>query len=246
MLIVGIDCSTDPKKIGLAAAERRQNSLKVTDLRTGGTFSETREILSRWISESSACLLAFDSPLGWPAELGPSLVDHYAGDALFLEANALFRRETDKTVRTEIGKQSLDVGADRIARTARSTLGLIQDLRDLLKLPIPLAWSPELAPGASAIEVYPAATLIGHSLRASGYKKANRQAERIEITAALAEKIEIGAPHLRLAEENADLLDALVCVLAGDDFLRGDCVDPTNLGRARKEGWIWFRKPVLS
>lgn len=243
MLIVGIDCSTDPRKIGLAAAERRADSLRITDLRIGGTATEVRDILSRWISDSSACLLALDSPLGWPASLGRSLAGHDAGGALPVEANELFRRETDRTVRKEIGKQSLDVGADRIARTALSTLRLIQDLRDTLNIEIPLAWSPDLVRCTAAIEVYPAATLIGHSLRASGYKDVKRQPERVEIVKELAPKMEIGAPHLQLAEGNADLLDALVCVLAGDDFLNGDCVNPKNPREATKEGWIWFRRP---
>jgi hypothetical protein len=120
-------------------------------------------------------------------------------------------------------------------------LGLIQDLRDELSIEIPLAWSPDHAVGAAAIEVYPAATLIGHSLRSSGYKDTNRQAERDEIVKALSKTMALRSEHMRLAEANADLLDALVCVLAGDDFLSGDCVEPENRSRAAKEGWIWFR-----
>ena len=241
MLIVGIDCSTDPKKIGLAAAMRELDSVCVTDLRIGSSVRETHDILSQWISGSSACLLAFDSPLGWPSPLGVSLEAHHAGDPIPIRANELFRRETDRTVRERLRKQSLDVGADRIARTALSTLKLIQDLRDALGIEIPLAWSPEHALGAAAIEVYPAATLIGHSLRSSGYKDSNRQDERSEIVNALSKKMTLRSEHRRLAEANADLLDALVCVLAGNDFLSGDCVDPENRSRAAKEGWIWFR-----
>jgi predicted RNase H-like nuclease len=225
----------------LAAAERELESVCVTDLRIGTNVRETRDILSKWISGSSDCLLAFDSPLGWPAPLGPSLETHYAGGPIPISSNELFRRETDRTVRERLRKQSLDVGADRIARTAVSTLGLIQDLRDELSIEIPLAWSPDHAVGAAAIEVYPAATLIGHSLRSSGYKDTNRQAERDEIVKALSKTMALRSEHMRLAEANADLLDALVCVLAGDDFLSGDCVEPENRSRAAKEGWIWFR-----
>ena len=107
-----------------------------------------------------------------------------------------------------------------------------------MDLEIPLAWSPELCPRASAIEVYPAATLIAHSLRASGYKDSDRKTERTEMVSELGSRMEIRAQHVQLAEANADLLDALVCVLAGDDFLV-----PQDMTKAEKEGWIWFRQP---
>ena len=42
-------------------------------------------------------------------------------------------------VRDRIGKQSLDVGADRIARTAHAALQLLHELRGRLGKPIPLA-----------------------------------------------------------------------------------------------------------
>lgn len=242
MLIVGIDCATDPKKVGMAAAERSADSAKIVDLRTGGSRQEIVEVVSEWISGSATTLLALDSPLGWPAPLGRALVEHSAGEELKVEANALFRRGTDRAVRDEIGKQSLDVGADRIARTARSTLGLMQDLREKLGIALPLAWSHGRGPGAAAIEVYPAATLLGHSLRATGYKGPENHTERLEIARGLAEKLEILPRHVEMAELNADLLDALACVLAGVDFLNGDCVEPGDMCEARKEGWIWFRK----
>jgi hypothetical protein len=44
-----------------------------------------------------------------------------------------------------------------------------------------------------------------------------------------------------LVMENDDLLDAMVCVLAGADFARGEALPPEDLEQARREGWIWFR-----
>lgn len=43
-------------------------------------------------------------------------------------------------------------------------------------------------------------------------------------------------------KNNDDLIDAVLCILAGCDFLRGKCVTPKNDEEkiARLEGWIWF------
>ena len=38
---------------------------------------------------------------------------------------------------------------------------------------------------------------------------------------------------------SADALDAVVCVLAGRDFLEGFEVPPDAPDLARREGWIW-------
>jgi len=46
-----------------------------------------------------------------------------------------------------------------------------------------------------------------------------------------------------MLEKNDDALDAAICVLAGADFLRGEAAEPPDIETARKEGWIWFRKP---
>jgi|LSQX01.1.fsa_nt_gb hypothetical protein len=40
------------------------------------------------------------------------LVYHLAGEAININSNPLFRRETDRFIRRNIGKQSLAVGAD--------------------------------------------------------------------------------------------------------------------------------------
>ena len=48
---------------------------------------------------------------------------------------------------------------------------------------------------------------------------------------------------LSLPLEDADALDAMLCVLAGADFLAGKAYSPTDLALAKKEGWIWIRKP---
>ena len=87
---------------------------------------------------------------------------------------------------------SLDVGADRIARTAYTALAILGKLRTELGIPIPLAWTPTDVLPVAAIEVYPAATLVAHQIRSTGYKKRDQTVERREIVEALRAKLTIG------------------------------------------------------
>jgi hypothetical protein len=82
--------------------------------------------------------------------------------ALGKEPNELFRRATDDDIKLRLGKRPLDVGADRIARTAAAALKLLDRLRRETGRPIPLAWTPDEDPTWRAIEVYPVATRIAH------------------------------------------------------------------------------------
>lgn len=151
----------------------------------------------------------------------------------------LFRRETDRDVKRRLGKQSLDVGADRIARTAVSALRLLSRVRERLGAPIPLAWSPQFA-GLAAIEVYPAATLRAHGLSDRAYKAAPETGAREKLIVELSTRATIEAGHKAMIS-NADALDAAICVLAGADFLRGLAQPPTDLKLAQREGWIWVK-----
>lgn len=239
MIVVGIDCATDAKKVGLALADCDGDKCALVEVELGQSIELLVRKIASWLPRSGPALLALDAPLGWPATLGPALVQHVAGEPIAENPNLLFRRGTDRFIRTEIGKQSLDVGADRIARTARAALLLLADVRDLTSHPIPLAWSPKVTDGPAAIEVYPAATLTAHGLRASGYKKSSDETERAEILRGLGETVEIEPNLMALLRSNADALDAVVCVLAGSDFLRGRTLPPPNLDEAKREGWIW-------
>ena len=172
-------------------------------------------------------------------------VQHYfeAGDPIRDNANLLFRRGTDRFVKERIGKQPLDVGADRIARTAHAALRLLAQVRTLTGSPIPLAWNPKIRDGVAAIEVYPAATLTAHGLRASGYKSREDEKQREEILRGLAERMEITADLKPLLKSSADALDAAVCVLAGADFLGCRALAPSDPDEATREGWIWVAGP---
>jgi hypothetical protein len=100
----------------------------------------------------------------------------------------------------------------------------------------------------SAIEVYPSATLKHRGIKYAPYKKPEQQSARIELVNRLATQDKVRLPQ-KVREEltkNHDLLDAVVCVLAGSDFLLNRCMGPEDcnaqdaIALANKEGWIWF------
>jgi hypothetical protein len=152
----------------------------------------------------------------------------------------LFRRLTDRVVGDRTGKTPLDVGADRIARTAHAALLLLDHLRMELDEPIPLAWQAPIRQRIEVIEVYPAATMLARGASLRGYKKPEAVSERSELLGLLAASCD-GDTVVEQALGNDDCLDAFACVVAGLDFLEGAVVQPWEADVARREGWIWFR-----
>lgn len=240
-IIVGIDCATDDAKIGLAFAGRRNGRTTIREATICARERSAAGTVAAWIRDSAVpVLLAIDAPLGWPVDLGRQPTSHRAGQAIEIDPNLLFRRATDRFIQSTLGKTPLDVGADRIARTAHAALRLLGDLRGSLGLQIPLAWAPAIV-GVSAIEVYPAATLLVNGIRSSGYKKPAQTVERVEILRPLSRWIDCKS-CLSDLEANADVLDSAVCVLAAVDFLDGSAVGPSDPSLAAQEGWIWARR----
>jgi predicted RNase H-like nuclease len=170
MLLIGVDCATEDNKIGLAAGEYETGSVHVRKVTVCAQERPAALTIAEWLYERAPALLAFDAPLGWPEALGRSLMAHRAGETITISPNDMFRRATDRFIQKHLRKTPLDVGADRIARTAHAALRLLGDLRERLRAPIPLAWAPTSTDGLVAIEVYPAATLRGHGLRSNGYR----------------------------------------------------------------------------
>lgn len=174
--------------------------------------------------------------------MGTALPPHRAGQPVRGHAKTLFNRATDRHVHASLGKRPLDVGADRIARTALATLALLHTVRELTEAPIPLAWSPVEPVRPAAIEVYPAATLRAHGVSAQGYKKiAGAKEARMAI-----ENLIVGSMtadddfDFRNADDN--VLDAVLCVIAGLDFVAGAACAPSDRDIAEREGWIWVRE----
>ena len=241
MNLIGVDWSTDPRKVGLALA-RRDAQLMIESAELGRTRDSIIDTVTRWLDGAETALIAIDAPLGWPAALGVKLVAHKAGGALAGQANDLFHRETDRIIHEQVGVKPLEVGADRIARTARSALEFLDDLRTASGRPLPLAWTAKAINESSVIEVYPAATLKAHGLRHRGYKAADRAAERREIVDSIRGRADVGE-YADLLAARDDALDAVVCTVAGADSLQGAAIPPTDLARAQHEGWMWVRRP---
>lgn len=241
-IVIGVDCATQPKKVGLArGALEPDGTARLTDATQQPSHDAIAATVAGWVQPDRLCLIALDAPLGWPSALGATLATHEAGQTIATPPNALFRRATDRFVKAHIGKQSLDVGADRIARTAHAALALLERVRARTGQSIPLAWSEDLT-ATGAIEVYPAATLQARGARSAGYKKRNNDPERREVAEALSAAVTVAPALAERLVTNDDLLDAAVCVLAGVDFLRGDAMPPPDPRIAAKEGWIWVKR----
>ena len=238
--IIGIDCATVSKKVGLARGFLSDGELIIDRLTKPAAHQSVCDVIADWIDPNTPTLLALDAPLGWPAALGQQLNAHSAGEVIPLDSNLLFRRETDRFVKCVVDKQSLDVGADRIARTALAALKYLNQISEATGQDIPLAWSAELDSGLSAIEVYPAATLKQAGFLSKGYKKPGHRAERKEIFDALRGHVKFETETSVVINDD-DVLDAAICVLAGGHFLMNECMRPANIELARKEGWIWVK-----
>lgn len=237
MFVIGIDCATEDSRTGLALAEWTKERTVLQEAILCSRNQTATATVGEWLGPLDQALLAIDAPLGWPAPLGQGLTTHRAGERLSGTPNALFRRNTDQFIQKELGKTPLDVGADRIARTAHAALEFLSDLRVRAKREIPLAWTSTPS-GIAAVEVYPAATLAAYRFPSKSYKKPSQMATRLKVISSLGTLIDLGS-HERLLQVSADVLDAVVCVLAGIDFLEGRALPPPDFDLATREGWIW-------
>jgi predicted nuclease with RNAse H fold len=224
--IIGVDCAAQAKNTGLARAITDGDKLTLLDTCCASSEASAASTVCDWVRHAKRVLLALDAPLGWPAELGRALARHQAGEALAPPAHKLFRRMTDDLICERLGRRPLDVGADRIARTAHAALWFLKDLRESLGSEIPLVWSPHWRGRFGVIEVYPAATRIALGVpRGRGSLAGLESRLTFHGTASNSE-------HAR---------DAVVCTVAGLEFLSGRTVVPrrTQMRQARQEGWIW-------
>lgn len=241
--IIGIDCAVSPNKVGLALALMDGNQCSLLKAEKSSKQRPPVNTLVEWICKlDGQILLALDAPLGWPEALSNELVSHLAGNVILQRADKMFRRSTDLFVKDMMGKQPLDIGADRIARTAHAALNLLQEIRQSTKEKISLAWNLEFDSRIAAIEVYPAATLVSYNLPSMKYKKAEEESTRQKIISNLRQYLDIGKFE-DILKESADVLDSVICVLAASDFLKSKTMVPPNMKLAKKEGWIWVKSP---
>ena len=160
-----------------------------------------------------------------------------AGNVIDNDAHSMFRRATDIEIKRRTDQQPLDVGADRIARTALATLRFLDEIRSNTN--ITMAWQSGEVTERQFIEVYPAATLKVMAIPNPGYKRKDQTAQRQAILDAL--DIECSEALAKAACADDNVLDSIICVLAGKDFAQGRSIGPSDLDTAKKEGWIWVR-----
>jgi len=239
--IVGVDCALQEERMGLARALLDEQGVLHLERVTLGTAGESASAnICQWIEGAEHFVIALDAPLGWPLPLSVTLAQHSAGQRLEVSADELFRRETDRAVHKRTGKAPPDIGAGSVALIAHAALELLDAVRKRAARPVPLAFAQ--AQQSGVIEVFPAATLIARGANGSGYKPATprgRSARR-ELLDRLSAELDVTVAR-EVMIEDANLFDAVVCVLAGADFARGLCEPPADLERARQEGFIWVR-----
>ena len=244
MVIVGIDCATVATKTGLSLAEYANGVLIIKECQLGSKEPSIAQQILPWVRQAEVALLALDSPLGWPAAMGNALIRHNAGAPVGIGSNDLFRRRTDEVVRNTIGKNPLEVGADRIARTAVSALSMIDELALLCDRKVALAWTETLGSGIYSIEVYPAGTL--RSYEGGAPAEGDTVSRKKALLRQLVNEGRLSLyPGPAKAIDNEHVMDSMFCAIAAKDFLEGQVIYPKSdeETRARKEGWIWVRSP---
>ncbi|AQA22154.1 hypothetical protein BTZ20_4228 [Rhodococcus sp. MTM3W5.2] len=189
MRTVGVDLAAEPRKTAVAVIAWSEGGARVESLRLGVGNAEIVEAVR------GAERTGIDSPFGWPEAFVRFLNEH-DGDGLpvpnGLESRdgrrPLAMRRTDLLVRASTGLSPLSVSADRIAHVAFRCAGLLAELR----------YSGIEAGRVSgrAVEVYPAAALLGWGLPARGYKGLVNRAALTELVTGFAE----AAPWLALGE----------------------------------------------
>lgn len=277
VVIIGVDCATEPKNIGLARAIHRKKA-KIR-IEWAGTVPKPGDGKKWWcaVVEKIGCwighaqeqgvpvLLALDAPLGWPEEMRRVLPAHVAGALPTLDRvgfsnpadevchrDRMFARDTDRVVRDEIDKKPIDVGAEKIARAAHASLYLLHSIRERTEKDIPLAWTPGCVTEVQAIEVYPAATLESRGVSSTGYKgRADEERKdgktRAEIRGVrlleLEADVELPKESVPTVIQTDHAFDAVVCCLAGADFLDESVIPLAAEQRplAKREGWIWVK-----
>ena len=226
-IIIGVDCSTDEAKTGLALAIISGALLTIKVARRASRSRKAKEWIQEWARGHERVLIALDAPLGWPAPLAGALSGHQAGMYIDRPSDTLFLRHTDHEIQRRFGLHPFSVGADRIARTAVASLNLLQELRTECGEAIDLAWATTWDGHIGAIEVYPSATRAAHGAIPGGGQLGGFPEGLIQL------------PENWTPNEHAG--DAIVCALAGLDFLRGRAVPPAaaEFALAQQEGWIW-------
>lgn len=240
--VVGVHCAAREDRLGLVHGELHDDAgLEVIRATLGTAGESPAHTIASWLGTAERHILAVDAPLGWPSQLGRHLVAHRAGDPLDAKHPQIFHRQTDDFVHAATRRRPPAVAAHAVAHTTRAALSMLEQVRGLPGAPpLPLAWNQ--GEDCGVVEVYPSATLAARGVPSSGFRGNTQKArvQRAEILERITEEFDMEIRR-DLLTENPDIFDALVCMLAGADFIRRQCQEPPDRAVADREGWIWVR-----
>jgi hypothetical protein len=266
--LIGWDAAVDPRNNALVRADFQGNAsgemiLAVDELVQPESSQELVATIASWIDgahEGDGIVICADSPLGWPAALGGALTSHRAGEGIPLDAEALFRRHTDRDVRQRVGKTPLDVGADRIARTALAVVNAVagvadrvaEDRRPTIAVSAGTLRAAARGRGVALLETYPAGWFSSEGIATRGYRPAGAVNRRRSLLDEAREAFRRSGVAVRSSiadlslARRADDLDALICVFAGVDAIRGMAPEPpaSICDDVSVEGWIWCKDRI--
>lgn len=242
--IIGIDCSTNPKNVGLACATLNGTQWNAEIAEPQVNEGKVVEKVTDWIKQANGnVLLCLDAPMGWPRTMSDALQGHKAGAPFSddIDRDHFFYRKTDLFVKDTLKKNPLRVGASLIAATAHQALWILGQLNKLdnvgeIKL---ILRREELTTKPSAIEVYPAATRLA-LVKDDGKGEPVLELLRERVQWLIGKNITIKMPTDRMTD---DARDAVICVFTGMLFLAGKCYEPeeeVDEEALQTEGWIWF------
>lgn len=264
-IVIGVDCATETKKVGIAVATAFRETLRVEELFPTVQRSRATNVaglVAGRVREArnagTPVLLALDAPLGWPEAMHREFAGHAAGRPLATGRRRMFSRYTDRFVYRQTGKNPLDVGANLIAKTAHWTLELLEQVREATGEEIPLAWIQGSVRDVVAIEVYPALALLAlarelddkdRKAYGAGYKQSGDggRIARQNIWDRL-KSVPVRLPSANAPETDHEI-DAVLCVQMAHEFLRCKCATPPERSPqdvVRREGWIWFSQESRS
>lgn len=230
---VGIDLAAERPGTAIAAIRWGPGRAVVEEIITHAAD----ETVLRWMQHPDGAV-GIDCPFGWPAPFVAMITDHTAGrlrvpgDRPSGWRREYALRETDRHVQATIGLSPLSVAADKIGHVAIRLVALISELDP--------AVDSSLDGSGAIVETYPAAALRVWELPHRRYKGEAYRRER----AALVDALLVAAPWLDLGEhagsvrDSDHVLDAVLCALVARARDRGFTDPPTDLGLARREGWI--------
>jgi predicted nuclease with RNAse H fold len=260
MNIIGIDCATENKKIGIVFSKFIGNKWTVTEISQGLNLANLTTKLRSFSQKKEETLIALDAPLGFPINLGKFLSPHKAGVPITNWDNGYKEhisqyvdRYTDRKIREKLNLIPLSVGADKISRVTFRTMELIGTIEKELGEKLNLIWKPEDCKGISFIEVYPASTLKSYGQPHNQYKQKKDDYNRNQIIDFIISKIDIDKELVEnfQFESKIDALDALICAFTGKEFIKGNLtsfdklIEEKDLEEVKNivsnEGWIWTK-----